>query len=316
MDATLTGANYAWDYSQLAPTGQRVDSFFPESAGNVLLTIYFSNTPFNANRSNLSSPGSDFTLGSTISVANVYNYYYNTSSAYSQVGMGAEVNGVPLPIVFNPHDRIYQLPMTYNQRDSVTFQYGLDLTSTIGIYYNVRKTRKNFVDGWGSLLTPFRSYNCLRVKTQITEIDSIHIDSLGFGFSTPAITTYEYKWLATGERVPVLQINTTANGAVSSIAYKDSPVGIPSFETTVASVNVFPNPVTDRLNINIRNFSGKKVKVKVTGSSASESGEFELSVRSTDDVQTIDLSSFASGIYLISIADESGKTLTKTVVKR
>lgn len=310
MNVAATGANYTWDFSQLQSTGQQVDTFFSESAGNPLLSLYFSNTPFNPNRSNHSAPGPDLTLG-TIAVSNVFNYYYNSTSEYRQTGFGAEVNGVPLPITFSPHDRIYQLPMTYNQRDSVTFQYGVDLTSTLGIYYNVRKTRRNFVDGWGTLITPFQTFNCLRVQTRIVEVDSIYIDSLGFGFATPPITTNEYKWLATGQRVPVLQINTTGAGAVTSILYKDALVSVPE-QSDSKDVSVFPNPAVNQINVKLNGYRNGVIQLfSLTGALVYESA---FMANSGSDVITIPVAGFSEGTYVLKLADANGKTQLRQVV--
>jgi hypothetical protein len=317
MDVTLTGANYTWDYTQLTPTGQQIDTFFSETAGNPLLSLYFSNTSFNPNRSNHSSPGPDFSVGATLTLSNVFNYYYNSTSAYSQTGLGAEVNGVPLPVTFNPHDRIYQLPMNFNQQDSVTFQYGIDLTTTVGLFYSVRKTRTNFVDGWGTVQTPFQNYSALRVRTRIVEVDSIYIDSLGFGFATPPITTYEYKWLANGQRVPVLQINTAANGTTpTSIVYKDSPVSVPVTSVASASWAVYPVPVSEKLNVRFSGYKTGMIHYQLISLTGAIVLENDYSVSSADEVLALDASSLATGTYLLKISDGSGSINIKPVVKR
>lgn len=316
MSVTATGANYTWDFSQLSPTGQQIDTFFSESAGNPLLSIYFSNTIINPNRSNHSSPGTDFSLGTTIALTNVYNYYYNSSSAYSQTGIGAEVNGVPLPITYSPHDRIYKLPMTFGQQDSVTYSYGIDLTSTLGLYYNVRKKRVNSVDGWGTIITPFQSYSCLRVKTQIIETDSIYLDTLGgIGFTTPPITTYEYKWLATGQKIPVLQINTSGGGSVTSILYKDSPVSVPVVSNKKTELSIFPNPCTDHLTVQSAHLRAVQLLVQLFDLNGRLVMEMNKNTGAGESVETIETSTLPSGTYLVKVMDGSTLMGIESLVK-
>ena len=106
----------------------------------------------------------------------------------------------------------------------------------------------NHVDGWGTLITPFGTFNTLRVVSELTGKDSLFLDTLGFGFSFPRAKTREYKWLATNGKIPVLQINTNVNGAnevITSIRYRDIyrdlSVGINSVYKNV-DARIFPNP--------------------------------------------------------------------------
>jgi hypothetical protein len=90
----------------------------------------------------------------------------------------------------------------------------------------------------------------------ITERDSIHIDSLGFGLNLPLITTKEFKWLGVGYGLPLLQINTSANNAITQILYQDSIrlTSINDLETISGDFVIFPNPAADflftRYNLN------------------------------------------------------------------
>ena len=250
MDPTITGANSTWDYSQLTSTSQTVDSFLTVGSTSTVYSIVFFDNIINPNRANQAVRGPSFGLGGQVNISDVYNFFYNSSSAYKQIGFGASVNGAPLPVIYSPHDVIYNLPMNFGDADSSTSGYELDLTSTIGLYYKVNRTRHNLVDGWGSLTTPFGTFDVLRVLTTIGERDSVYIDSLGFGFSTPLITTKEYKWLGIGQGIPLLQINTTNNNVVTQITYRDS---LPSISTGVNAPvkfqtirELFPNPTNGR----------------------------------------------------------------------
>lgn len=266
MDATTTGPNYTWDYSLLTASSTTTDTIFDESATGSLLSFYYIDNAFNSNRSNQAKHGNSFTLG-TVSVDAVWDFYYNTAASFNEPGFGAIVNGAPLPIPYSSRDIIYSFPLTFNSTNSSNFGYALDLTTTLGLYYRVQKSRTNLVDGWGSVTTPYGTFNCLRLKSTIIEVDSIYIDSLGFGFSTPPITTNEYKWLANGKGIPILQINTTVGGAVSQINYRDSLTAtVISFPSApIADGVIFPNPTSNEAYLNLSSAVTGNFKFEIFG---------------------------------------------------
>lgn len=252
IDATLSGPGYTWDYSTLIPTAQRVDSFIDESATSTVFSIVFIDNAFNTNRANQATRAADFSLGTMISLSGVFNFYYNSNASYKQVGLGANVNGIPLPIAYSPHDIIYKLPLQYPSTDSSNSGYAVDLVSTIGIYYKVSKTRKNEVDGWGTLTTPFGTFDALRVHSTVVERDSLYLDTLGFGFNLPPFTTHEYKWLGVAAGIPLLQINTGSTGNINQIIYRDSLkslVNVDQIIRDVQNLTIYPNPAANSATI-------------------------------------------------------------------
>ena len=310
LDVVASGANFSWDYSQLGRTGQRMDTILDPTSTNTLFSFFFINSPFNVNRSNQATRGQTFQLLG-ISLSDVFNYSYNSSTEFSQKGFGAVVNGIPLPIAYSPHDIQYRFPLTFNDADTVSFGYEIDLTTTIGIFFKVNKTRENIVDGWGVLTTPFGTFDVLRVKSTIIERDSIYIDSLGFGYNLPAITTREYKWMGKGFGLPLLQINTTAGNTVTSITYQDS-VRVNSINDDLIFNNeplVFPNPASKNIFIrytlnlpgeiefNLLNSEGRLVLTR--NESVKKVGE---------NIEILDISSLnlAVGTYFIQV--KSGKS--------
>jgi hypothetical protein len=247
MDATLTGANYTWDYSLLSTTttGQHTDTLFPVTNMNIIYQAVFGDFGFLPNRSNQATHGMDFSLGAQITITNVYNFYYNNSGDYHQSGFGAEINGIPAPTAYSPHDVIYKFPVQFGNTDSSASGYSVSLTGTL--YYEVNRNRTNEVDGWGTLITPDGTFNVLRMKSTIHEHDSVYIDNLGFGYGFDVPVQTEYKWLGQGEGEPLLQVNAAA-GLVASVVYKGvNTTGITSVSKNNFDLLLFPNPVTDKI---------------------------------------------------------------------
>jgi len=266
MDATLTGANFTWDYSQLATTrtGGRVDTFITVAQTASFYSIYFTDIAFNPHRSNQAIAGTNFTLGTFITVTNAFNFFYNSTSSYNQTGFGANINIIPTPIGYTPEDVVYKYPVAYGNVDSSNSSYNLPLGF---IYYQRDMTRHNEVDGWGQLTTPYGTFAALRIKSTVVQQDTFHVDTIvHYGMKLPPITTVEYKWLGAGKGEPLLQINMTGP-AVTSIVYQDSvrTAGIPFQEKpAVIDLNIFPNPASDRVFMQYSLSSGSDVHIDIT----------------------------------------------------
>jgi hypothetical protein len=207
LNYQATGANYNWNFNSLRYQSQQTDSFLSVSSTNFLYAIFFSNLPFNPNRANVATEGTPFPANPILTITDPYNFYYRSSTAYEQVGLGATIAGIPLPVAFAQKDKIYQFPLQYGDVDTSVSAWTAGIPGIA--FYGYNQTRINQVDGWGQLVTPYASYNVLRVKTTLIGSDTVYVDSLGIGLSIDRPLTREYKWLANGEIVPVLQVNTT-----------------------------------------------------------------------------------------------------------
>ncbi len=301
-----TGPNFNWDFSQVGRTGQRMDTMLNPTTTNPALSFYFIDNFLNTNRANLASRGQNFNLGFT-GLTDIFNYYYNSSTEYKQPGLGAVINSIPIPVFYIPHDVIYNFPLTYNDEDSVSFAYEVDLSSTIGIYYHVDRWRHNTVDGWGSLKTPYGTFDVLRVHSVIVQEDSTFITQLNIGTKLPPVTTHEFKWLGPGFGLPLLQINTSANDTVvTQILYQDSIhlTGISNINPIISESSVFPNPASD--GIIIRYTLQEKSNVKIKLFSMEGKKIFSLIDKSQTvgiNFKVIDLKSYnlAVGNYIIEL---------------
>jgi hypothetical protein len=85
--------------------------------------------------------------------------------------------------------------------------------------------------------------------SDLTGQDSVYLDTLGFGFSAPRVPTREYKWLGTGQGIPLLQINTNiiaGNEVITSVRYRDIyrtvTTNVPQNNSPLIVAEVYPNP--------------------------------------------------------------------------
>ena len=213
IDYTLTGEDYTWDFSSLISINQRVDTFCSVLSTPFIYQLVFL-YPF---VSTIASPRGGFDLIPNLQVSDYYQYYKESNSSFKDVGFGVTFNEIPIPIKYDEADVLYNFPMQFGNTNTSNSGFEINIPSLI--YLSIEKQRTNFVDGWGTLITPYGSFEVLRLKSEIVEHDSIYIDSLGFGF--PIDRTYiEYKWLGKEQGLPLLSI--TQEGLLTTVEYIDS----------------------------------------------------------------------------------------------
>src|SRR5690606_28081095 len=115
------------------------------------------------------------------------------------------------------------------------------------------------VDGWGSVTTPYGTFDVLRVKHTITERDSLRFEIFGnqTWIPIPVPQSNIYEWITNGEKDAILRIVTSlvgGNETVTSIEYRDFNLTAGINELELA-FDVYPNPTTDFINVsnNIEN---------------------------------------------------------------
>lgn len=239
VDLTLTGPNYVWDFSALQSTSQDVDTFLSVTSTPLVYLLVFG---FNSNQA---QRGLDLSAVPGVPISDVYGFYNKSSNNFKQTGYGASISGITTPISFNSDDIIYDFPVNYLNQDSSDSDYSLvipNLASAIG-----SQRRVNNVDGWGSITTPYGTFNALRIVSTLTGQDSIYLDTLGVGFNIPRALTREYKWLAPLQDIPVLQINTSeilGIETVTSIKYRDSlrVTALQEVDLDNVDFSISPNP--------------------------------------------------------------------------
>lgn len=259
-----TDTNYFWDYSQLTAVAQRLDPYSSVSSTPFAYQLYFNNgILYPKNKASYAVPGQDISLG-TISMKKVYNFYKNSSSAYEAVGFGAEIQGLPASVRDVPVDRLYAFPLNYMNTDSNMANFGISIPS-LG-YYGQNIIRIDTVDGWGTVKTPFGTFNAVRVKSTVYRTDTTYIDQTKTGFTIPRPAETEYKWLAKGMGIPVLTI--IDRGVSMQVEYQDSVRNVPQVAVEenvdpVQSLDVYPNPVKSDFVVDIQLNGRSDVKMAI-----------------------------------------------------
>ncbi|NCA85960.1 MAG: T9SS type A sorting domain-containing protein [Clostridia bacterium] len=312
VDFEATGAGYNWDFSELQPVFQSVDTFVSVSSVPFLYQLVF----FPGVVANLAQKYTGLNLDTIVGVSltDPYRFFKNTSGSFTDVGFAFTLNSIPVPLKFNSADVVYKFPLNYGQADSSISGVGFGLPD-LG-YINIDRKRVNVVDGWGTLTTPYGTFDVLRLRSTVKEIDSIYVDSLQFG--TALTRNYvEYKWLGAGYGQPLLQ--ATIEGPLITVAWLDSiagtNVGIKQPVAFETHVSVAPNPMSgeavatinlvrpDLVSIEIYDLSGKRVAEIFNGRLPSG----HTAIPFTNRLQP--------GIYLLRLATSANLIMEKMVIQ-
>ena len=238
-----SGANQTWDFSNLQSTSQFVDEFLPVASTPITYVFTYS---LNSNMGRLDNSALQIPTIPlvNITIADVYNFYKSASSSFAQKGFGASINGFPIPIPYSASDVLVPLPLTTSSTSTSPYSYNIQIPS-LG-YYGRDAVRNNSVDGWGTLITPFGTFQTLRLRSELVYTDTIAIDQFGTGFQLPELTEVKYKWLAPGYGWPLLEI-TSGLAGVTRVIYRDHAPNSIGFDdlSNVTDVSIYPNPASE-----------------------------------------------------------------------
>ena len=297
-----SGTSVTWNYSSLVPVSQGVDTYKTATGVNILYALTI---PLSAYGYKIADtlPGGGIP---GVSITKLYTFFQKISSpsSYAAVAFGALISGFPTPANYSINDTWYFFPLNYGNNDSSDYALNISLAAVGSLKRD--GYRKSRVDGWGTITTPYTTspVNCIRIRSEINEIDSI-----GFGGTTFGIpnNTVEYKWLANGEHYPLLWVTTSAIGGsetITSVRYRDRarsfPNAVPIVAATDAIIKAYPVPALDGI-----------VHLDVPTSWTNFHVEiFDISAKlviTTDNQRTSDLSRFATGRYIARVTSE-GRT--------
>ncbi len=247
-----TGANKTWAYT-FTPIAQRVDEYKTATKVNITYGLTISPTAYGYKVADTFAPPG---MSLPINITEVYNFFNKKSgpSRFVTEAFAAKISGVPIPANYSDEDEVYFFPLAYGNEDSSDFFLNVAIPTVGSI--KLDGYRKTKVDGWGTITTPYYTtpQNCIRVRSEIVEVDSFQVSSL------PAIgiprRTREYKWLINGEHYPALWITTTVVAnieTITAVRYRDKyrSLSVADRSAAVSSLSIYPNPATDAVYITI-----------------------------------------------------------------
>jgi len=317
LDFNATGADFSWDFSMIDIETQRIDTFHDISGAEFLYQAVFNNGFTNPDyESDYFLPWSDvdFSMGQQIglSIEDPVAFTKKSSTKIEGVGFGIKANGFSIPASSDTIDVKYELPMTFNDTWTSNSYTELDLNPAFdGIYLRYQQ-RTSVVDGWGQITTPFKTYDVVRVKSNIESQDSVFVNLFGGQWiELPVPASVEYSWFANGEKIPVFSIVTQDIGGetITSVEFRDKKRDFASIsQSENLELSIFPNPTDSEFFI--------KTDQKVNSVQILDvSGKVVYNEMNPILTQAVSISDLKTGTYVLSLETESGK-VNKLITKK
>jgi len=247
------GPNQTWNYSALVATSQSVDRYISVAATGAPIYQLSFGLLGGVNRATVASPEPLPGPAAALPITDPYQFYNASAADYRSVGFGGSLAGLQVPVTYRSQaeqDVIYRFPLSYaSLPDSSRSYFETPAAAGATGYLNRKRKRVNRVDAWGTLTTPFGTFQTIRVVSKLTDHDSIALGGMpGFGIDIPV--TREYKWLGHTHHVPLLTITTqviAGRETISSVQYRDRyrRITLPSAAMSAdadAQVAAYPNP--------------------------------------------------------------------------
>lgn len=209
----ISTPNAVWNLSSIQSKVQGVEEFLPKSQ-----------TPYNSNFAAgfYGKKRADTLRYGAYELTDVYEFYQNNSNAFLRNGLGAKYGFFKIGNPFSNPDEVFQFPLDYNDRDSSSFSFNASIPFLASYYSD--GYRINNVRAYGSITTPYGTFNCIKIQTDIVSQDSVYATGQG-GIAFPNITR-EYQWLAKGIKLPVMKVyGSLINGEfiATTMQYRDIP---------------------------------------------------------------------------------------------
>jgi PKD repeat protein len=219
-----TGAGITWNYAALSGVSQQRLIFrVPTVTGFTVVQWPYI---YNSNNVDLSSTNQQTIVAGTVKETNPNDYFLKNTGLIEQkassFNIAADSVSLNIKNVYSSPDVLYKFPLNYTDTFSSAGAY---TTAVPGVYYsNVKISRANTADGWGTVITPAGTFtHCLKITSLVTQVDTIAVAGNGI----PSITTQykELKWMDTSKGYPVLDVKEIKAGNIyvtSSIQYLDT----------------------------------------------------------------------------------------------
>lgn len=234
LNINQNGASQVWDYSFLVSNGQDLSQYV--AANKTPYFFYFFNQ--------LGLKTADSIGTAQFSFKNIYSFYTKNSTVFKAEGIGYSFQGIPLASNYTDDDEIYQFPLNYHDSDVSSFRFVFSVPGQNLFSFVQAGTRINYADGWGSITTPYKTYNSvLRIKTIVDEVDTLVTQFAKIPYPRKQVI---YKWLSPDEKIPVLEITGAevgGNFVATRITFRDA-------------YNGKANPIAPRARFTVNKISG------------------------------------------------------------
>lgn len=319
IDYTLTGPNFNWDFSGLTAASQYLKYFQPVSNSTILVEAEYGFTAPTKYKASYFLESRDIPIDQLnqflpAELSDLNQFSRKTADSITSLGYSLSVNGQALPFKSDTIETHYKFPTNFEDTFSTRGYTFIDLNPVTDFKLKQYRQRTSVVDGFGTLVTPLGSFEVLRIKSVINELDSVYQTFFGGGSWNvlPQTIITEYEWWAQGKDEAMLKIVAIENNGtaqVRSVEYQDIYLGLDaSIEENSFEFNVVPNPANNLISVE-SDLAIEQIKlIGLDGTVAIKQNTTNLSK------VAIDISTLQSGVYFVEVV--AGKySSTKKLIK-
>lgn len=260
-DYLSTGPGYIWDFSSLTPNTQIVKDFRSMAGVPAFIQFIFGSfAPVKYQASyyieSTAIPVDQLTSFLPVTIEDIFQFTRTTADSMTSVGYSMVVDGNDVPFKSDTIETKYDFDLQFGNTHFSRGYTMIDFNPIIDAIWNQHRTRYTEVDGYGSITTPYGTFDALRIKHDIIEVDSLYMVIPVIGgtwIPLPIPDSHEYEWWTNGEKEPILKIVTNdilGNETVVSIEYRDInrnlDAGINELEVEFA---MYPNPASEEISL-------------------------------------------------------------------
>jgi len=316
IDYASTGANYNWDFSGLTPSGQRFVNYYPMADASTLSGFFFGAFAAAPYKASYFSPSTDLpleqlTANLPVTLSGISGFSKSAPEAVTMVGWEFLINGTGIPAKSDTIETRYEFPLDYGDSYASRGYTKLNMTPIYEAQWIQHRQRESDVDGWGSITTPYGTFDALRIHHRINESDSFYIPvNGGTWIPVPVPESHEYEWRAAGQHEAILRIKTSVvlgTETVTAVEYRDWFNPALALAEKEIVLEIYPNPATDKLSIN------SDAEILSVGIFSQTGQLVSTSYTHLSDFNgSVDLSDLDAGMYYVTVKTEKG-SLTRLI---
>ncbi|RFC53935.1 T9SS type A sorting domain-containing protein [Brumimicrobium aurantiacum] len=315
INYSTTGQNMNWDFSGLTESDQYFEKAQSISSGGIIINVQFG--PFAPSEYRASYfqsfdglPIDDLTSFLPVQISSVNRMIKVESNQFTIPGYSLDVDGQIVGFKSDSIEKAYSFPLNFGDSYSSSGYTDINFAPIYDARVIMNRQRQSEVDGFGQLTTPFETYEVIRVKHSIYEMDSLYIE---FGPIQQWIpierTTNEYEWWAKDKKRPVLKVETETvfgNESPTRITYLNN-------ETTHLvqyqfNSELYPNPTTGEVSITTKEDLQRIVVYSTDGREV-----YHKEVSGT--TASLNLAHLSPGMYRIQLISSKGQSFNPIVIK-
>jgi hypothetical protein len=298
---TVSGPNQTWDYGELNDSG--TDFIALGSAD------WFSGAS-NFPTANL---GTEDENGFQV-------FFRKSAEAFDALGVYGDLfdNGTNTAFAFQPYQRQIAFPSTYGSTFNNTSQISVtvtDLEFGDSAVVTVTTNRTATIDAWGSMTTPFGTFNVLRQHILDNTTQNIIVYALGFPIlnETESAITHTYNFLSDAANAKYLLLQyqyDPETEMMTAVEWQMSaPVANLAVDKPAQAPELYPNPTSDSFQIA---HLPKNAKISIVDNS----GKTVMTVSNVNEGQAFSTTELSAGTYVVLVQSKFGISSHKLVVNK